>query len=190
MKIQDGEFVIPGDKLAIVEQFIPEEGTYDDDGVIKSAVMGNVNINNKNKTLSVDAKTSQPVMLKSGDYVYGQITDVRSQIATVDIDSMVDEERSLALPYSGSVHISKVKNEYLDYLNEAFRIGDIVKVKVDKITGKNVDFSTTSKDCGVVKAMCTRCRGYMHTTGNKNELECDVCGKKEKRKISSEYVNK
>ena len=190
MKIKDGEFVMPGDELAFVEELIPESGAYDEDGTIKSAVMGNVAINPKDKTLSVKAKNGEPVMLKAGDYVYGQITEIRSQRATVDIEGKVDCQRALALPYTGSIHISKVNNEYLDYLNEAFRIGDIVKVKVDKVTGKNVDFNTTSPECGVLKAMCTRCRGYMHTTENKNELECNVCNKKEKRKVSTEYVNK
>ena len=190
MKIKDGEFVMPGDKLAIVEEIIPENGAYDDDGVIKSAVMGNVSLDNKKKTLSVKPSNGEPVMLKPGDRVYGQITDVRSQIATIAIDKMEGTERSLALPYTGSIHISNVKDEYLDYLNEAFRIGDIVKLKVDKVTGKNVDFSTVPEDCGVVKAMCTRCREYMHTTENNSELECNVCDKKEKRKVSAEYVNK
>ena len=30
------EIVMPGDKLGIIEQYVPGEGTYDDNGEIKS----------------------------------------------------------------------------------------------------------------------------------------------------------
>lgn len=181
---------MPGDKLAIIEQFIPENGTYDDDGIIKSSVLGNVYFNRKNKTLSVKIKSNKPAVLNEGDNIYGQIIDVKNQRVTVNIDRIVDNNRSLALPYTGSIHISKVKNEYLDNLTDAFRIGDIIKAKVVKINRDNVDLSTNSPDCGVLKAMCTRCRSYMNTTNKTNELQCNSCNKKEKRKVSNEYVNK
>ena len=41
------KIVMPGDKLGIIEQYVPGEGTYDDDGEIKSSVLGNVKINQK-----------------------------------------------------------------------------------------------------------------------------------------------
>ena len=34
MKIKSGDLVMPGDYLGIVEQYLPGEGTYDDDGNI------------------------------------------------------------------------------------------------------------------------------------------------------------
>ena len=77
----------------------------------------------------------------------------------------------------------------MEKLNDAFRIGDIIQAKVIKITGDNVDLSTTDKECGVLKAMCTRCRDYMHTTNKRDEVQCKSCNRKEKRKISTEYVN-
>ena len=89
----------------------------------------------------------------------------------------------------GAIHISQTKKDYLEKLGDAFRIGDIVQAKVVKITGDNVDLSTVDKDCGVLKAMCTRCRDYMHTTNKKDEVQCNTCNKKEKRKVSINYVN-
>ena len=44
------KIVMPGDKLGIIEQYVPGEGTYDDDGEIKSSVLGNVKINQKNRS--------------------------------------------------------------------------------------------------------------------------------------------
>ena len=188
MSIEDEQIVMPGDKLGIIEQYLPGEGTYDDNGEIKSSVLGNVKINQKMKVISVisDAK---PALLKKGDIVYGQITDIKPQRANVKIECMKDNGRPLALPYMGAIHISQAKEDYLEKLSDAFRIGDIIQGKVVKITGDNVDLSTKDIDCGVLKAMCTRCRDYMHTTQNANEVKCNTCNKKERRKVSENYVN-
>ena len=189
MDVENERIVMPGDKLGIIEQYIPGEGTYDDNGDIKSSVLGNVNINPKKRIISVDSKLGKPAVLKKGDIVYGQITDIKSQRANFNIECIKDNPRPLALPYMGAIHISQTKKNYLEKLNDAFRIGDIVQAKVIKITGENVDLSTTDKECGVLKAMCTRCRDYMHTTKKKDEVQCNTCNRKEKRKLSSNYVN-
>ena len=188
MSIEEEQIVMPGDKLGIIEQYLPGEGTYDDNGEIKSSVLGNVKINQKMKVISVESD-AKPALLKVGDVVYGQITDIKSQRANVKIDCIKDNARPLALPYMGAIHISQAKKDYLEKLSDAFRIGDIVQAKVVKITGDNVDLGTVDDDCGVLKAMCTRCRDYMHTTKKQNELQCNTCNKKEKRKISKNYVN-
>ena len=188
MSIEEEQIVMPGDKLGIIEQYLPGEGTYDDNGEIKSSVLGNVKINQKMKVISVESD-AKPALLKVGDVVYGQITDIKPQRANVKIDCIKDNARPLALPYMGAIHISQAKKDYLEKLSDAFRIGDIVQAKVVKITGDNVDLGTVDDDCGVLKAMCTRCRDYMHTTKKRNELQCNTCNKKEKRKISKNYVN-
>ncbi|MDL2246223.1 exosome complex RNA-binding protein Csl4 [Methanobrevibacter sp. OttesenSCG-928-K11] len=187
MKIENGDLVVPGDFLGIIEQYLPGNGTYDDEGDIKSSIAGNVTIDNR--TISIIPKSGEPSVLKIGDRIYGQITDVRGQRAMINLDRLKHTDRQLALPYMGAIHISQVKNGYLDKLTDAFRIGDIIEGEVSKISSDNVDLSTIHDECGVVKAMCTRCRAYMKTTSKPDELYCEVCNKKEKRKVSSNYVN-
>ncbi len=188
MAIKNDQIVMPGDKLGIIEQYLPGEGTYDDEGEIKSSVLGNVKIDQKKKVISVESE-AKPALLKVGDIVYGQITDIKPQRANVNIDCIKDNARPLALPYMGAIHISQAKKDYLEKLGDAFRIGDIIQAKVVKITGDNIDLSTTDRDCGVLKAMCTRCRDFMHTTSKNNELQCNSCNKKERRKVSENYIN-
>ncbi|WP_298523516.1 exosome complex RNA-binding protein Csl4 [uncultured Methanobrevibacter sp.] len=188
MDKKEERIVMPGDKLGIIEQYLPGEGTYDDNGDIKSSVLGNVKINQKMKVISVEGST-KPALLKVGDIVYGQITDIKPQRANVKIDCIKDNARPLALPYMGAIHISQAKKDYLEKLSDAFRIGDIIQAKVVKVTGDNIDLGTVDDDCGVLKAMCTRCRDFMHTTSKANELQCNTCNKKERRKVSKNYVN-
>ena len=188
MSIEEERIVMPGDKLGIIEQYLPGEGTYDDNGDIKSTVLGNVKINQKRKVISVVSE-KKPALLKVGDIVYGQISDIKPQRANVTIECIKDNGRPLALPYMGAIHVSQAKRDYLEKLSDAFRIGDIVQAKVVKISGDNVDLGTVDVDCGVIKAMCTRCRDYMHTTNRRDELQCNTCNKRERRKVSRNYVN-
>jgi len=187
MKIKSGDFVMPGDVLGVSEQFLPDEWTYDDGGCIKAAILGNVSVDKKSKMISIIPKSGKPALLKIGDTVYGQISDVRGQRAMIDIQGMKDCDRQLALSYMGAIHISQVKNGYLEKLHDAFRIGDIIEAKVTKIMGDNLDLNTIDKEGGVIKAMCTRCRAFMKPTDRRDELYCEVCNRKERRKISYNY---
>ncbi|MDR2966504.1 MAG: exosome complex RNA-binding protein Csl4 [Methanobacteriaceae archaeon] len=187
MKINSSDFVMPGDVLGVSEQFLPDEWTYDDGNCIKAAVFGNVSIDNKRKRISIIPKSGTPTLLKIGDTVYGQVSDVRGQRAVIDVQGMKDCDRQLALSYMGAIHISQVKNGYLEKLHDAFRIGDIIEAKVAKIMGDNLDLNTIDKEGGIIKAMCTKCRAFMRQTNKKDELYCEVCNRKEKRKISSNY---
>jgi len=51
----------------------------------------------------------------------------------------------------------------------------------------NLDINTIDPEYGVVKAMCTRCRSYMVPSNKKDLLYCEVCDRKEKRKVSKNY---
>ena len=89
MSVKEDKIVMPGDKIGIIEQYLPGEGTYDDNGDIKSAVLGNVKINQKMKVISV-VSDAKPALLKVGDIVYGQITDIKPQRANVNIECIKD----------------------------------------------------------------------------------------------------
>ena len=55
MSLEEKNIVMPGEKLGIIEQYLPGEGTFDDNGDIKASVLGNVKINQKMKVISVES---------------------------------------------------------------------------------------------------------------------------------------
>ncbi len=187
MRAKSGDFVLPGDILGVSEEFIPADWTYDDDGKIKSLVVGVVSRDDNHKKISVIPKTSSPAILKNGTNVVGQIMEVRGQRALVKIDSIKDNKRALLVSFVGGIHVSQAKKGYLSRLTEAFRIGDIIEAEVTKVLGlDNIDLKTSKKELGVIKAMCTRCRHFMKQTG-KSEVVCSNCDNREKRKLSTNY---
>ncbi|MDR0911561.1 MAG: exosome complex RNA-binding protein Csl4 [Methanobrevibacter sp.] len=187
MNVKSGDFVMPGDVIGVSEQFLPDKLAYDDGGYIKAAVLGTVSIDDFAKTISIIPKSGGPNVLEVGDKVYGQITDLRGQRALVHVQSAQKTSRELAFSYMAAIHISQVKKGYLEKITDAFRIGDIIQATVTKVSKDNLDLSTKNPSDGVLKAICTRCRAYMVKTNNPNELYCEICGRKEKRKVSDQY---
>ncbi|NYB27379.1 MAG: exosome complex RNA-binding protein Csl4 [Methanobacteriaceae archaeon] len=187
MKTKTGDFVLPGDALGVTEEYDPADWTFDDEGKIRSLVAGTVSLDNRNKRISIIPKTNYPSILKNGVVVFGQISEVRGQRALMKIEGVKDTKRSLVTNFSGGIHISQADKGYVAKLTDEFHIGDLVEAKVTKIIGlDNVDLTTAEKELGVIKAMCTNCRAYMKQM-SKNEVLCPRCGRKERRKISSNY---
>ncbi|MBI5679555.1 MAG: exosome complex RNA-binding protein Csl4 [Methanobacterium sp.] len=187
MKAKSGDFVLPGDILGVTEEFVPSEWTYEEEGKIKSLVVGTVSIDDKNKKISIVPKTGTPPSLEAGKIIVGEISDVRGQRASVKIDKIKGDSRGLVTSFMGGIHISQAQKGYLSKLTDAVRIGDIVEAKVTKVMGLDtVDLTTADDELGVLKAMCTKCRYFMVKTEN-DELYCPRCDRKERRKLSSHY---
>lgn len=179
--------MLPGDALGVTEEFVPADWTYEDEGKIRSLVAGTVSVDNKNKRISIIPKTNHPSILKTGMVIFGQISEVRGQRALMRIEGAKDTARSLTTSFSGGIHISQADKGYVSKLTDEFRIGDLVDARVTKVLGlDNVDLTTAENDLGVIKAMCTNCRHYMKKI-SKSEVLCPNCGRKEKRKLSSNY---
>ena len=69
------EKAIPGDELAVIEEFEPGEGTYEVNGKIRASILGKINIDNKNKLITIET-TVKNIMPKPNDKVEGIIENI------------------------------------------------------------------------------------------------------------------
>lgn len=183
--IKSGEFVVPGQELGTCEEFIPDEGTYEENGKIYASTTGIVEVDLKEKRIKVKPKTSTPPLPKAGDIVIGRIIDVKPQFALVDIIRIKGIDRAVAKNIVGSIHISQTRISYVEDLSKEFRIDDIVCAKITNPNTTPIFLSTKEKNLGVIKAYCGHCNLPLVRVNNK--LKCPECGRIELRKISSEY---
>ncbi|MGC9444853.1 MAG: exosome complex RNA-binding protein Csl4 [Candidatus Methanospirareceae archaeon] len=175
--------VVPGDFLGTSEEFTPGTGVYDEKGNIYASLIGGVRISDK-RVINVEPKVSTPPMLQEGDIVICRIEDLRESIAVVSIACLQgQEDREVASSTQGVIHISNVKRGYVNELQRELGFLDLVKAKV--IDARALRLSTEDKDLGVVKAICSKCKGDLKRKGN--VLACERCKRVESRKISEEY---
>jgi exosome complex component CSL4 len=180
---KSGRLVVPGERLGVIEEFIPDSGTYVKDGVIYSKIVGRALLDLLNKRVSVYPLVNGELVPKVSSVVIGQIGNAQSDNVLVRIFKI--ENKRLSGEFSGILHVSDVSDRYIDQMSDVCKPGDIVRAKV--ISGKNRIFhlSTNDKNLGIIYAFCSRCGTLLEP--QRYELHCPKCGNTENRKMAPDY---
>jgi exosome complex component CSL4 len=183
-QINSGDLVIPGDVLGVIEEFIADSGTYEENGLILASIVGNVNVDTKTKRISVIAK-NKPITPVKGSIVLGKVSDAKKQLVDLTIGKIDSEE--LHTPVTGTLHISCVSESYTENMIDAYRVGDIVKAHIVDDIRQPCYISTVGHEFGCILARCTRCGAFLKRKG-RSTLKCTDCENIERRKISDDYL--
>ena len=181
---KSGHLVLPGERLGVIEEFIPDAGTYVKDGVIYSKTVGRALMDLQNRRVSVYPVVEGAVVPKVGIVVIGQIGNAQSDNVLVKIFKIGNKQ--LSGNFGGILHISDVSDRYVTSMADVCKPGDIVKAKV--ISEKNHVFhlSTNDKDLGILYAFCSRDSTLLEQQ-RYDDLHCPKCGNIERRKIAPDY---
>src|SRR5271157_4255633 len=182
-KIKSGDFVLPGQVLGVIEEYIPEKGsTYERDGTIYASRLGLVDINPRTHNIRIKGE-SEPNQLRRGDQVIGFIRRIRKYSVGLDIYKRNDQ--ILYSPIVANIHVSRVSRQYVQKLEDAFQETDIVRARVIGKRGGEFELSTEANYLGVINAECAVCG---HTLRRKDRLlTCEHCGNREKRLLANDY---
>lgn len=182
-----GKFVTVGELLGNIEEYVPqdEKSIYEEDGKLYAAVNGTLHIDPLKRTMNIIPATQpkRPIP-KVGDYVIAQIDYMRKFTIGVTVFK-INRKVLLDTNLSGNVHVSNVSNEYTDKISDVYERGDWIRAKIVK-TGTELELTTDGPRLGVIRCHCTICGNEMEKKG-KNNLQCPFCGKKEQRKLASDY---
>ncbi|MDO8057064.1 MAG: exosome complex RNA-binding protein Csl4 [Candidatus Hermodarchaeota archaeon] len=183
-RIKEGDSVLPGERLGVIEEFLPGEGTFqDEDDVVYASITGIVHIDMKERKISVEATTRTPVYPKRNDVVLGEIQHVTKKSAIVNIFQIEDEPCPIS--FSGYLFIKNSAGGYIEQMRDIFAPGDLIIARVQHQADGLARLSTVGPRFGVFHASCSRCGGPLHKHGQR--LECMECGNLEERKLSQRY---
>jgi exosome complex component CSL4 len=182
-KKRSGQFVVPGERLGVIEEFTPTTGTYVENGVIHSKITGRALIDLLNRKVSVYPLVKTATVPKVGSILLGQVSTVQNKLATIRIFKI--GKKTLSGFFDGLLHISDASEIYEENMFDVCKAGDIIRVKLISELNGAYHLSTKEKNLGVVYAFCSNC-GHMLQL-KKRALHCLNCGKNEKRKIASDY---
>ncbi|MEM0448806.1 MAG: exosome complex RNA-binding protein Csl4 [Methanomassiliicoccales archaeon] len=175
--------VLPGEEVAEAEEYLPAEGTYEEEGKVYASIAGELELDNKEKVARV--KPFNPVAeLKPGDTVFCSVTDVRNCMVICDVVAIEGREREIAGETSATIHISKLSSDYVQDASKEIRPSDIIRAKVIQVK-PSVQLTTAGPHLGVVKALCRRCRAPL--IRKDKGLYCVNCERIETRKIADDY---
>jgi exosome complex component CSL4 len=177
------QFVVPGERLGVVEEFMPGPGTYEQNGTIYSEVTGFTFRDKINKMVSVKPTVKRPLTPAEGDVVVGTVVNAQGKMATLSLMKIGD--RTLSTPFTALLHISTSSPRYERAMMEVCKVADIVRARVVNIRNRVPQLTTIGRGLGVVKASCSRCGDPLILKGT--VLQCQTCMNIERRKLADDY---
>jgi exosome complex component CSL4 len=183
---RSGQFVVPGERIGVIEEFIPNFGTYVENGVIYSRNVGYVLIDSATRKVSVYPAARGLSFPKIGSIVIGHVVNIQGLTAFMRIIKI--GKKSLSGFLTGALHVSDIDIKYTKEILNAIKVGDLVRAKVISDTNRILHLSTKGENLGVILALCSKCGGTLLLKNKKSKkLYCGECGNSETRKIASDY---
>lgn len=180
---QQEEVVFPGERLAIIEEFLSGTGAYQQDGVVRSSELGQANFDLKKREVEIRKRTRELILPRKELDVVGEVGAVLRRMANVDI--FIIDGKEIASPYTGVIHISNVSGSFVKNMGLAIRSGDVIKAKIINTKNRIVQLSIEGPDYGVVYSFCSRCGATIEY--RQTRLHCPSCGRVERRKVAKTY---
>ena len=174
--------VLPGDKLGVIEQYLPGNGTYEKDGTIYANFTGNARIDLKNKRVTVIPATRVVLLPKEGTTVIASVIHTSEKMATVNIWKIND--KSTPVPFTAMLHISSSSPRYERSMSDVCKAGDILRARVIEMN-RIPQLTTAGRGLGVIKAFCSRCGAVLELKNRR--LQCPSCGNIERRRLAEEF---
>lgn len=178
------KIVMPGEKLSTSEELLPGEGTFEEDGIIRAARVGKYVVNEKYRRAEVKPVTSTPVIIKKGDIVIAGVESVRSSMIIANVIHVVGKNRNISGDTNATLRVSEIARGYVKDPSTEFGVGDLIRAKVTQVK-PSLQLTTKDNEFGAIKSLCSKCRNLLVKKGG--ILECENCGNKQKRRITTDY---
>lgn len=174
---------LPGDGLAVSEEYLPGKSTYDDLGVVRALRAGAVVRDTRNREISV-RPVIEPDLPKVDDWVTGQVEAVQSNSANVKLHFL--NGKPTHKDFSGMLSLRGLSGGRGQRKVAPVKSGDVVRCRVFSLMNGIIHLSIDEPDMGVIVALCGNC-GRRLLMGNSIKAKCDECGNVEDRKLAKDF---
>jgi exosome complex component CSL4 len=161
-----GRLVLPGEKLCVIEEFIPHKGAAaTPKGEVVSTIAGIAEYDLKAHEVEV-TPLKTPVKISQGDLVLCQVRSVQERLIVCDIVAVagrdIKKNWSAAILYEGE--------------NPFFTVGDLVVAKVKEEVYGSYTLTVRGRGLGAFQAFCDICGDPLSLRGR--DLFCSRCKRK------------
>ncbi len=181
----DGQFVVPGEKLGVVEEFDPGRGTVEVDGVVYSSQTGLATLDTRRHVVSVKTAAGPPIIPDEGSTIIGAVEKIQEKMAIINI-IMIDGHK-VGLPFTGMLHISNSSSRFERVMGDVCKPTDIIRAKVIDTSQRIPKLTTIGRELGVIKAYCSKCGGELVLSGR--ILRCNICRNVERRRLAEDFTS-
>jgi exosome complex component CSL4 len=185
IKKLDGTFVVPGERLGVVEEFDSGRGTVEVNGIVYSSQTGTASLDPKRHVVTVKPTTAQVVVPEEGSSIIGVVEKVQEKMAIIQI--IVVDGKKMELPFTGMLHISNSSSRFERVMGDVCKPNDTIRAKVIDTSQRIPKLTTVGRDLGVIRAYCSRCGGELVLSGH--ILRCSLCRNVERRRLAEDFLS-
>ena len=170
------QYVLPGDKIASIEEYEAGENAFDDGDVVRSTVVGDTSIDNSNRIVSIERRTRE-VVPDPGDTVIGTVAAVMSVMIAVAIKYVNGKRTKSNVECICSIRNIRRKNVAL--------VNDVVELRIVSHLNGTIHASMDQPSLGVILTKCIKCGGPVVPV--RDAIKCTECSWIDERKLSSKF---
>ncbi len=182
-------FTLPGEYIGTPEEYDSGFGTYKDTekAEIRSSNTGELKLDKEKHLAEIRAQTKIPKMQSPVTIILGKVIKTRDQVIEIK-PAPFESQKFKFVPNEKSaiLHVSNIKDDYIEDITTQYKIGDIVRAKITGIDETTVELTTDQGNLGAVKAYCPKCRQPMKKIG-RDKVKCRECGEVTSRKTAKDY---
>ena len=166
----------PGEKIASIEEYEAGENTFDDGDMVRSAVIGTINMNKKDRIATV-SKTQNQLMPKAEDIVIGTVAAVMSSMMAVTINYINGVPSKSGIECICSTRNLRKRTIAL--------VNDIVTLKILSQNNGTLHATINESNLGVLFTKCRKCGQVV--LPYRDAIKCKECSWIDDRKLSSDF---
>ena len=171
------ELKLPGEKIAILEEYVSGDNTFDDGECVRSSVIGKIKFDNEERIASVS--NSKLTIPKVGDIIIGTVEASLGSMIALSMKYINNRKITSNVECICSTHHLRKKNVAL--------VQDIVKLKIINHINGTIHATINEPDLGVLFTKCRKCFGSVIKI--RDAVKCKECGWIDDRKLSSDFEN-
>ena len=179
------KLTIPGETIAVIEEFFAGDNTYLMNGDIISKILGRIIADINKRVIKVEP-LKRLYLPEVNEVVYGRVVTIRDPIAFLDVIYVENRNKPLLKPLSGILHVNNVSSSYVKSLYEVIGYGDVVRAWVMESRTLPLELSIKGREFGVIFSNCPYCMTPLKKRGF--NLFCNKCKKSFKKKVSPKYL--
>jgi exosome complex component CSL4 len=179
--------IVPGEYVALIEEFEGGKHTYVLDGNIRSATVGLPMYDLKRHIVKIKQKNS-PMLAKIGDTVVGYIEMLFGSMMSVRILYLNEKKSISGFSAIASTRVALSGSGWSRGERKSriiFRVGDIIRGRVISLLNSTIHITIDEKEYGVLYTLCFNCGG--DSVRINNTIKCIECGAQEERKLTNDY---
>ena len=170
--------VLPGDKIASIEEYEAGNNTFDDGDMVRAATVGQKVLDKTTRIASIKHPRILSIPLV-GDTIIGTVVAVMSSMIAVSIDYINGKPTTSKVECVCSTRNIRKKNIAL--------VNDIVTLKIINHLNGTIHASINEPQLGILFTKCRKCGGRV--VPMRDAIKCTECSWIDERKLSSNFNN-